>query len=58
MEFNLAQRSHGNFMETVVQHTFMLLIAGIVYPRFAAVVGVVSIVGRFLYATGYSKAPA
>ena len=57
MEFNLAQRSHGNFLENVVQHTFMLLVAGIVFPRATATLGVASIVGRYLYATGYSKEP-
>ena len=33
------------------------MVAGLVFPRVAAAFGALAIVGRYMYATGYSKAP-
>ena len=53
-DFNSNQRAHLNAMETIVQHTFFIMIAGLQSPRVAAAFGALAIIGRYLYATGYS----
>ena len=57
-EFNLVQRSHANFLEQVMQHCLFILVAGYSYPTFAAVMGVVGIIARFMFVVGYSSSPA
>jgi len=52
------QRGHYNYVEQFAAAQSALLISGIFYPRFAAAVGAVYIVGRQLYAWGYrSRGP-
>jgi len=53
--FNCAQRAHYNFLEHYVIALPALLVAGVGYPRSAAVFGLIWSVGRALYATGYTN---
>ena len=54
-EFNNAQRAHYNYVEGASTVVTELVLAGLVYPKFAASLGVVYLVGRWLYAAGYSR---
>ena len=56
-QFNLSQRCHGNFTETVVQQTLAMLVCGVFYPTLATYLGVASIVGRLAYTVGYQREP-
>jgi len=57
--FNNAQRAHYNYVEGLPAIVCSLLVSGISYPRFSFVLGVVYIVGRALYISGYlTKGPA
>jgi uncharacterized membrane protein YecN with MAPEG domain len=54
-EFNNAQRSHYNFLEFAPTTFVWLFVAGVYFPIASAVLGVVVLISRFLYAVGYSK---
>jgi len=53
--FNNAQRVHLNYLENLVPHLTFLLTTGIMYPRFAVVLGWVFMIGRTLYTIGYLR---
>ncbi|KAL8928822.1 MAG: hypothetical protein Q9208_001600 [Pyrenodesmia sp. 3 TL-2023] len=52
--FNCAQRAHANFLEHQPQFLVSLLISGLKFPVFSAVMGVVWCAGRVVYARGYT----
>ncbi|TGZ76607.1 membrane-associated proteins in eicosanoid and glutathione metabolism [Ascodesmis nigricans] len=52
--FNCAQRAHANYIENWPQFASSLVVAGLWYPKAAAVAGGVWAVGRLVYARGYS----
>ena len=52
--FNCIQRAHGNFLENYPQFLFLLTIGGLSYPKLSAGAGVVYLLGRIIYALGYS----
>ncbi|OCL05958.1 membrane-associated proteins in eicosanoid and glutathione metabolism [Glonium stellatum] len=54
--FNCAQRAHQNYNENLTSALGALLIAGLGYPRAAAITGAVWAVNRVVYAIGYTKA--
>lgn len=54
--FNCTQRAHHNFVENYPVVLSGMLCSGLVYPRLAAVLGSVWLVGRVLYTFGYSSA--
>ncbi|KAF2431744.1 membrane-associated proteins in eicosanoid and glutathione metabolism [Tothia fuscella] len=53
--FNCAQRAHGNFLENYPAVLPAILIAGLGYPRGAAVSGALWTVLRWVYARGYTR---
>ncbi|KFY35852.1 hypothetical protein V494_05529 [Pseudogymnoascus sp. VKM F-4513 (FW-928)] len=53
--FNCAQRAHANFSENHPSVLATLLIAGVEFPRVAAGLGGIWVLGRYLYMTGYSN---
>ncbi|KFY14333.1 hypothetical protein V491_06082, partial [Pseudogymnoascus sp. VKM F-3775] len=53
--FNCAQRAHANYSENHPSVLASLLIAGINFPRVAAGLGAIWVVGRYLYMAGYSN---
>eukprot|EP00386_Alphamonas_edax_P005780 GDKI01018859.1.p2 GENE.GDKI01018859.1~~GDKI01018859.1.p2 ORF type:complete len:183 (+),score=71.38 GDKI01018859.1:110-658(+) len=53
--FNNAQRAHQNYLEHLTPVLAFLLLSGLVYPRFAAALGVVYIIGREVYGQAYRK---
>ena len=55
--YNCAQRAHGQFVENQPTTIASVLIAGLQYPRLTVALGLVWIVGRYLYATGYAASP-
>lgn len=52
--FNCIQRAHQNFLENFTQFQVMLLLGGIHYPQLGAAAGLVWLLGRIVYAVGYS----
>ncbi|KAI0407526.1 MAPEG family protein [Xylaria palmicola] len=54
-KFNLAQRSHANFGESLGPFVIGLLIAGLRYPGPAAYAGAAWVAGRLGYAYGYTN---
>jgi glutathione S-transferase len=53
--FNCSQRAHGNYMEQHPSTALAMLIAGVDYPLVASGLGVVWILGRIVYAIGYTN---
>jgi len=58
VEFNNAQRAHGNYLEFAPTTFVWLFIAGIYFPIPAAVIGLGSIIFRIFYGVGYVKSGA
>jgi Uncharacterized relative of glutathione S-transferase, MAPEG superfamily len=54
-DFNNAQRAHLNLVENIGLVIPMLLISGLQYPTYAAIVGFAYFISRFLYGFGYIK---
>jgi len=48
-----AQRAHLNYLETLSATLVSLALAGIFFPLYASILGVVHIVGRQLYCSGF-----
>ena len=55
-DFNCAQRGHQNYVEGVATAMAIFLITGLFQTRLTIVLAAVYIVGRALYAAGYSAA--
>ncbi|OMH79252.1 Microsomal glutathione S-transferase 3 [Zancudomyces culisetae] len=55
VEFNSAIRVHQNYVEQLPIAVGGVLLGGLYFPRFSAALGAVYVVGRFLYAQGYTK---
>jgi glutathione S-transferase len=56
--FNCAQRAHYNFLENYPAALSGMLISGLVYPRYAAAAGALWVLGRVIYALGYTRRSA
>ncbi|POY74396.1 microsomal glutathione S-transferase [Rhodotorula taiwanensis] len=54
-KFNCAQRAHYNTLENLPVFLITLFHSGLYYPRFAAVAGLVWVLGRFAYIDGYAS---
>ncbi|KAJ4974098.1 hypothetical protein NE237_007272 [Protea cynaroides] len=52
--FNCVQRGHQNSLEMMPVFFVLLLLGGLQYPVVAAGLGLVYVVGRYVYFTGYS----
>lgn len=52
MALNTAQRAAGNYLEQQTAIVTLLLLSGLFYPLFAASIGAVYMVGRYLFSTG------
>lgn len=55
--FSKAMRVHYNTLESMPQYIVMQVLAGLWWPMYAVVAGLLWIVGRALYANGYMKRP-
>jgi uncharacterized membrane protein YecN with MAPEG domain len=53
LEFNIAQRTHLNFVENIGLVIPALLIGGVTLPIASAILGAVFFIGRLLYTIGY-----
>jgi hypothetical protein len=60
MEINIAQRVAGNYMEHLTQICMFMLISGLFAPIPIACIGVVYLIGRYLYGAGFkgNKGPS
>jgi glutathione S-transferase len=54
-KYNCAQRAHGNFLEAQPSFIISVLISGLRWPVVSAAVGAGWLVGRVVYAIGYTK---
>jgi glutathione S-transferase len=52
--FNCTQRAHQNTLEVLPVFNTLLFIGGIKYPEISAAGGAVFLLGRVMYASGYS----
>jgi len=52
--FNCAQRAHGNYLENVPLVLPAMLVGGLKYPLATSALSVVWMVGRIVYAVGYT----
>ena len=57
-KFNCAQRGHGNFVEHLPVILLLILVGGLSFPRYTALIGLFYSAGRFIYARGYYKHPS
>lgn len=55
--FNIAQRVHLNFVESISTYLVLLLVSGLSYPIIAAILGMCLIIGRIIYSIGYMISP-
>ena len=53
-DFNVAQRIHYHYLESVTPVVCWLLIGGIYYPQVSASLGAAYILGRIIFHIGYS----
>mmetsp|Transcript_17600 Transcript_17600/g.27540 ORF Transcript_17600/g.27540 Transcript_17600/m.27540 type:complete len:176 (-) Transcript_17600:50-577(-) len=58
IDLQQAQRAHLNYLETLSLSLWLLAIAGVFYPFYAAVSGGVHLLGRQLYCTGFRSKPS
>lgn len=54
-EFNNAIRVHYNYLEGVTSCVTLMLVSGLFFPRYTAVLGATYIAGRVCYGIGYRK---
>jgi glutathione S-transferase len=54
-DFNNYQRAHYNYLENVAMAISFELMAGVFYPRAAAISGVVYMIGRHIYGVMYQR---
>lgn len=54
--FNCKQRAHYNYLEMLPATALSLLIAGVQYPMASTYLGIGWIIGRIIYALGYTNA--
>ena len=52
--FNAVQRGHQNMLETHYAQLWVMTLAGLHYPTYAALAGAVWSIGRIAYFVGYS----
>jgi len=52
-DFNNAQRVHYNYLEGITLAVVLELVAGLFFPKYAALCGVIYMVGRFIYGYMY-----
>lgn len=55
MELNVAQRAAGNFLEQITAIVTLLLLSGLFFPKPAAIIGGVYMVGRQMYTSGFKS---
>jgi len=53
LRFNNAQRAHYNYLEGIASIIVFELVAGLFFPRYAALLGFTYILGRAVYGIGY-----
>ena len=53
LQFNCAQRAHGQFIENAPQTMLLMLAAGLAYPRATALLGAGWVASRIAYLVGY-----
>ena len=56
LKFGKSQRVHYNFLENWGPQTLFIIVGGLKYPIFSAVLGFVAIAARLSYAIGYMYA--
>jgi glutathione S-transferase len=52
--FNCVQRAHQNSLEVLPLFSTLLLVGGLKYPEISAGAGLLFLLGRMVYASGYS----
>lgn len=55
-EYNAVQRAHANFLENHPQFLLLLFVSGATTPQYSATAGAIYLVGRIVYAIGYTGA--
>lgn len=53
--FNCAQRAHANYVENHPSTAIAMLIAGLQHPRTSALLGLIWMFGRIMFALGYTR---
>lgn len=51
--FNCTQRAHQNTLEILPVYNTLLLVGGLKYPEISAAAGVVFLLGRMVFVSGY-----